>query len=92
MKQDQAEALALQALAHVISDDELLAAFMYVSGVTPDALRAGLGDPTILGSVLDFILQEDARVLAFAESIGIDPRLPDMARQMLPGGQRMHWT
>jgi len=92
MKQDQAEALALQALAHVISDDELLGAFMYVSGVTPDALRAGLGDPSILGSVLDFILQEDARVLAFAESIGIDPRLPDMARQMLPGGQRMHWT
>jgi hypothetical protein len=92
MTRDQAEMLALQALGHLASDPDLLGAFMAATGADPAALRAGARDPAFLGAVLDFLLQEDARVLAFAAVAGIAPTLPAQARAALPGGQAWHWT
>lgn len=92
MTQDQAEVLALQALAHLVAEPELLGAFMAATGADPAALRAGARDPGFLGAVLDFLLQDDARVLAFASAAGVAPTLPALARAALPGGQAWHWT
>lgn len=92
MTRDQAEAVGLQALAHVAAQDELFSGFLFVTGAQPGDLRQRALDPAFLGAVLDFILQEDARVLEFAAAAGIAPQSVAAARAALPGGQVPHWT
>lgn len=92
MTPEQAETLALQALGHLATHDDLLEAFLAATGADLAGLRAGAGDPAFLGAVLDFLLQEDDRVLAFATALGIAPSLTAQARAALPGGQAWHWT
>ena len=92
MTPDHAETLALQALAHLAAHEDLLGAFLASSGADLAGLRAGAADPAFLGAVLDFLLQEDDRVLALAAALGVAPTLPAQARAALPGGQAWHWT
>ena len=92
MEQDAAETLALQALAWLAGNEELLPVFLGASGAGADDLRQRAGDPEFLVSVLDFILLDEAWVIAFCESIHIKPDLPMIARQALPGGGDVHWT
>ncbi|MCF6445110.1 DUF3572 domain-containing protein [Nereida sp. MMG025] len=89
---DAAETLGIKALAWVIGDEELLPVFMGASGVSADDLRANAGDPQFLGSVLEFILMDDAWVIRFAEEAAIKPELVMQARMALPGGEQVHWT
>lgn len=44
-----------------------------VTGLTPDALRDGLGDAAVLGAVLDFLAAHEPDLVAAAESIGVAP-------------------
>lgn len=92
MKQDQAEAIALQALGHIAAQDELFAQFLAATGASAADLRARATDPAFLGAVLDFLLQEDRLVLDFAAASGLAPTVPAQARAALPGGQVWHWT
>lgn len=92
MQRDSAETLALQALAHLAGDDDLLAAFLAQTGAGMAELRRGAADPAFLGAVLDFILQEDGRVLGLAAAAGVAPERVAQARAALPGGQQHHWT
>lgn len=55
------------------------------------AERSAGADPGTLAGVLDFVLQDDARVLAFAADAGLPPEAPMRARQKLGGGD-VHWT
>ena len=91
-KQESAEAIALQALTHLLTDDELLMQFFAASGADAGALRAGAGDPVFLAAVVDFLLAEDARVLGFAAATGHRPEVLIAARQALPGGDLPAWT
>ena len=70
----------------------LLGDFLALSGLSVDELRARAGDPDFLGGILDFLLADEARLLAFCESEEMEPRLPGLARQALPGGERVEWT
>ncbi len=45
-----------------------------LTGLTPDALRAGLGDPAILGAVLDFLAQHEPDLVAAADALGVEPQ------------------
>ncbi len=92
ISRDSAESLGLQCLAWLLSEEDLLPVFMGSTGVSQDDLRAGASDPSFLGSVLDFLLMDDAWVLRFCEATGVTPDLPMQARQALPGGQSVHWT
>lgn len=92
MKSDQAEFVAIQALGHIAADDELLSAFFDITGLSPSDMRSRGGDPEILGGVLDFILMDEARLLAFCEANGLKPEIPGRARRLLPGGEEVHWT
>lgn len=88
----QAEVLALQALGWIAGQDDLLAGLLGASGATLDDLRARAGDPAFLAAVLDFVLLEDASVLAFAAHAGVAPDRVLRARAGLPGGDLPHWT
>lgn len=89
---DAAETLALKALAWLIPNDELLPLFLGASGASEQDLRARASEPEFLGSVLDFLLMDDAWVIEFcdANSIAYDAVMP--ARAALPGGDQVHWT
>lgn len=92
MKTDQAELIAIQALGHIAGEEDLLFAFVDLTGLSPDELRARAGEPEILGGVLDFILMDDQRLLAFCQAVNMKPEIPGIARRLLPGGEEVHWT
>lgn len=92
ISQDAAEAIALQALGWLAGNDELLPVFLGASGASEADLRAGAQDAEFLGSVLDFILMDEAWVLAFCADTGLENSAPLAARAALPGGVQVHWT
>ncbi|MCK0096420.1 DUF3572 domain-containing protein [Yoonia sp. F2084L] len=92
MQQEQAEVIALQALAWLAGNDELCPTFLGASGGSVDDLRDRATDPAFLGAVLEFITMDDAWVMAFCDTIGLAYELPLQARYALPGAQNVHWT
>ncbi|UWR23503.1 DUF3572 domain-containing protein [Sulfitobacter sp. S190] len=92
LTQNAAETLALQALSWLAADGELLPIFLGASGLSESDLRAGIEQPEVLGGVLDFILMDDAWVVAFCDQAGIAYERVAQARQALPGGAQVNWT
>lgn len=92
MKQETAETIALQALAFLIGDEELRDVFMGATGTGAEDIRARAGEAEFLISVLDFLMMDDAWVIRFCDSCGLEYTSPQSARQALPGGAQMHWT
>jgi hypothetical protein len=84
--------VGVQALGWLAGNDELLPVFLGSTGASLDDLRAGAGDPAFLGSVLDFVMMDDAWVVAFCDAAGIAYTVPMQARAALPGGAVTHWT
>ncbi len=42
--------------------------------------------------MLDFLLSDEATLMAFAQDAGVSPDRPLRARAALPGGELPHWT
>ena len=82
---EAAEALALQAVAAIAADDDLLSRFLALTGSGADDLRHRLGDADFLGAVLDFMLQDDTLVQRLATAAGVTPETVALARAKLPG-------
>lgn len=82
---DTAETAALQALGFVAADDDRLARFMGLAGVSVDELKARASDPAFLGGVLDFVLEDEALLLEFCEASGLKPAAVARLRADLPG-------
>jgi hypothetical protein len=91
-REDAAELLALQALGWLAGNDALLAQFLAASGASLADMSGAAGDPAFLASVLDFVLSDDASVIAFCDATGHRYTDPLTARAFLPGGQAGHWT
>jgi hypothetical protein len=92
MVQPQAEALAVQALAWMADDPDLIGRFMAIAGAGPADLRVRAVEPEFLGFVLDFLLSDEVALVAFAAAANIRPDLPMRARVALPGGDLPNWT
>ncbi len=88
----QAEALAVSALAWMAGDADLIGRFLAATGAGPGDLRTRAAEPEFLGFVLDFLLADEAALVAFATSHGIHPEQPMRARAALPGGDLPNWT
>jgi hypothetical protein len=84
MTASDAEAVALQAVAWIVADDALRDRFVALTGCGSDELRMRLTQPAFLGAVLDFLLGNEADVVAFAEHAGFAPETMLLARSMLP--------
>jgi hypothetical protein len=91
-KQESAEIFALRALAWLAANDDLMPVFLGATGASEDDLRARASDPDFLGALLDFIMMDDAWVMAFCDSIAVPYDRIMEARQNLPGGAQVHWT
>jgi hypothetical protein len=91
-KQESAETLAIQALAWLLAQDDLVGAFLNANGADHRQMAVLAADPAFLGGVLDFLMEDDARVMAFCDTISLPYTAPMQARTALPGGQHWHWT
>tara|TARA_B110000003_G_scaffold222608_1_gene222817 strand:+ start:1259 stop:1543 length:285 start_codon:yes stop_codon:yes gene_type:complete len=87
-----AEILAIKAIDWLATDNELFEMFLGSSGADINDVKAGAKDLVFLGSVLDFILMDDAWVKDFCVSNCFEFNEPFLARQFLPGGDLPNWT
>ena len=92
MSRERAVTVALTALGWLAANDDLFPVFMGASGADLDDLRQRAEDEQFLASVLDFILLDDAWIMALSAQTGLDTTEPGAARQALPGGAQVHWT
>lgn len=89
---NSAEVTGLKALSWLAGNEELLPVFCGATGASEQDFRTRLGEPEFLGSVLEFILMDDAWVQAFCDKEGLPYDAPYRARQLLPGGGEVNWT
>ena len=75
--------MSLRALAWVLSDDRRAQRFLDLTGLTPEVLRAGIGDREIQLSVLDFLCAHEPDLVAAAESLEVEPGAIAVARESL---------
>ena len=92
LSQESAEEVALKCLAWLAGNEDLLPVFMGATGASADDIRQGTQNPEFLGSVLDFLLMDDAWIMAFCADENLPNEAPMAARAALPGGGQVHWT
>ncbi|MFK7938818.1 MAG: DUF3572 domain-containing protein [Roseovarius sp.] len=89
---ENAETIGLHALTWLAGHEDLLPVFLGATGASEQDMRTGLNDPVFLGSVLDFILMDDAWVQQFCDAYTLPYEMVYKSRQMLPGGEQVNWT
>jgi hypothetical protein len=67
----------------VLADGPRAERLLALTGLTPDALRGGLGDAGVLGAVLDFLASHEPDLLAAADALAVDPAALVAARERL---------
>ena len=77
------EVLALRALGWVLADHSRADRLLALTGLDADALRAGLGDPAVLGAVLEFLCSYEPDLIAAADELGVTPLDLANARERL---------
>ena len=77
------QALALGALGWVLGDSDRAERLLALTGLDADALRGGLGDPAVLGAVLEFLASYEPDLVAAAEALGVEPGALMAARERL---------
>lgn len=89
---ESAETLGLQALAWLAANDDLMPVFLGATGASEADVKSQAADPAFLGAVLDFIMMDDAWVVAFCDTVTLSYERVMMARAVLPGGEQVNWT
>ncbi|MDZ4137904.1 MAG: DUF3572 domain-containing protein [Erythrobacter sp.] len=67
------QALALAALGWVLEGEDRAARYLDLTGLDPDTLRAGLGDPAILASAIEFLTNHEPDLIRAAEALAVTP-------------------
>ena len=71
--------MALAALGWILGQPDRADRLLALSGLTPDALRDGLGDPAvaqeILGAVIEFLCAHEPDLIAAADALGVEPQV-----------------
>lgn len=92
MTQAAAEDFAVQVFAWLADDNAHLGAFLNWSGESPASLRQRLQDPALLLAVIEFLMTDEALLIAACQALETSPETPLKARSALPGGTDVHWT
>ncbi|GLK42173.1 MULTISPECIES: DUF3572 domain-containing protein [Novosphingobium] len=77
------QALALNALGWVLSDQDRAERFLSLTGLMPEELRASLGEPSTLGAVMDFLCAHEPDLLGAADALGVQPEVLVAAQRKL---------
>ena len=78
-----AEMVALAALGWTLTDEARARRLLDMTGLTPENLREGLGDPRLLAAVLRFLEAYEPDLIACAEAIATAPTELVEARRRL---------
>jgi hypothetical protein len=70
---NDAEALALAALAATLTDARRAERFLSLTGLSPDGIRSRLGDRTLLAACIGFLESYEPDLIAVADDIGSTP-------------------
>ena len=90
MTEDEASRIAIAALTHVASDEDLMPRFLAMTGIEATGIRQAAADPNFLAGILDFLLGHEPDAIAFAQAHEIDPAALMQARATL-GGDPAPW-
>jgi hypothetical protein len=85
---EQAEALAIAALSFLAGEPERLGAFLALSGIGPESIRAAASEPHFLAGVLDHVASDERLLVAFATYAEVDPAEVGRAQMALANLQR----
>lgn len=91
LRQEDAETLAISALAHIAGDDERLQRFLAVTGIDPANLRAEAGKPGFVAGVLDYVCSDEALLVGLAAEQGVAPESIVAAQQRLAPPASEDW-
>ena len=80
---DEAAALALQALAWTLSEEDRAQRLLDLTGLDPANLRARAGEPAVLASVLGFLEAHEPDLLQCADALEVRPEALVTARERL---------
>lgn len=80
---EEAEDLAVKAVAFLAEDPEELGRFLALAGVSAVDLRKAAAEPGFLVAALDHILYDDRLVQSFATVAGVRPEAVAPAREVL---------
>lgn len=92
LTRNNAETIALQVLGWLVGNETLLPVFLGATGASEEDMRGAVNDPEFLGSVLDFVLMDDAWIIECCDAQQVPYERIAEARQILPGGGQIHWT
>jgi len=87
-----AEAVAIEALAFIASNEKLLPRFLAITGIEAHAIRQAAREPGFMAGVLDFLLAHEPTLIEFCEASGRKPETIMAARRALPGGDGRYET
>jgi len=83
MTRETAEMLAIRALQYLAGDPGQIARFLALSGIAPEDVREAAKSADFLSGVLDFLMGDEAALVAFAASAGCEPGEVAVARDTL---------
>ncbi len=87
--QDADEALALQALGWILTDEPRAERLLALTGLGPDDLRGSLGERTTLAAMLSFLTAYEADLVACSVALHIKPEALAAAAHRLAGDERI---
>mgnify|MGYP000748826884 FL=1 len=80
---NDAETLALSALAATFTDERRAQRFLALSGIDTDGLRRRAAEPSLLAALLRFLEAHEPDLIDVAEAIGVKPQDLVAAREEL---------
>ncbi|WP_375690213.1 DUF3572 domain-containing protein [Pseudooceanicola sp. LIPI14-2-Ac024] len=92
MNREKAETIALECLAWLAGEDDLMSVFLGASGANEADIRQRAAEPEFLSSVLEFVTMDDQWVVRCCDARGLRYEEPMMAMATLQGAGRTHWT
>ena len=92
LSQENAEIFSLNALGWIVSQEDLLPAFLGASGASEGDIRTRASDPAFLLSVLDFLMMDDQWIISCCDALNVPYERVGEARQAMPGGAEVSWT
>ncbi len=92
LSREEAEVFAIQVLAWLAADSGRLTGFLGATGASSATLRRDATEPAFMLAVLDYLMADEAQLLACCAALEVSPDQPAQARAALPGGDQWHWT
>ena len=81
--EEETVALALRVVGWTVSEQGRAERMLALTGLDPETLRQGLGQPSTLRAMLDFVLDHEPDLLACANALGVKPEAIAAARRSL---------